>query len=202
MYPLLNQNPEQLARDNIDRQLIACGWAVQNKSQINLNAALGVAVREYQTDVGPADYVLFVDKKPVGIIEAKREEEGHRLTYHESQTEEYAASKLKYLDNDPLLFLYESTGEITHFTDYRDPKPRARETFTFHKPETFRDWLKLDKSLRSKLLDIPPLPIEGLRDCQIIAINNLDTSLKQNRPKALIQMATGAGKTFTAIYFL
>lgn len=111
-----NQTPEQLARDNIDRQLNACGWVIQSKSQINLNASLGVAVREYQTDVGPADYVLFVDKKPVGIIEAKREEEGHRLTYHESQTEEYALSKLKYLNNDPLIFLYESTGEITHFT--------------------------------------------------------------------------------------
>jgi len=196
---LPNQNPEQLSRDNIDRQLIACGWVIQSKSQINLNASLGVAVREYQTDVGPADYVLFVDKKPVGIIEAKREEEGHRLTVHESQTEEYAASKLKYLNNDPLIFLYESTGEITHFTDYRDPKPRARETFTFHKPETFRDWLKQDKSLRKRLLDIPFLPVEGLRDCQIIAINNLDNSLKQNKPRALIQMATGSGKTFTAI---
>jgi len=196
---LPNQNPEQLARDDIDRQLIACGWVIQSKSQINLNASLGVAVKEYQTDVGPADYILFVDKKPIGIIEAKREEEGHRLTYHESQTEEYATAKLKYLNNDPLIFLYESTGQITHFTDYRDAKPRAREIFTFHKSETFRDWLKQEKPLRNRLLDIPFLPKEGLRDCQINAINNLDNSFKQNRPRALIQMATGSGKTFTAI---
>ncbi len=62
----MNQNPEQLARDEIDKQLIACGWLVQNKKTINLRAGIGVAVCEYQTDVGPADYVLFVGAKPVG----------------------------------------------------------------------------------------------------------------------------------------
>lgn len=72
----MNQNPEQLARDKIDEQLLASGWIIQNKNQINLNAGVGVAVREYQTDVGPADYILFADKKPVGVIEAKRKEEG------------------------------------------------------------------------------------------------------------------------------
>lgn len=120
----MNQNPEQLARDKIDNQLIACGWIIQNKSSINLSAGIGIAVREYQTNVGPADYILFVDKKPVGVIEAKREEEGLHLRMHESQTEDYAVAKLKYLNNDPLVFLYESTGSVTHFTDYRDPKPR------------------------------------------------------------------------------
>jgi type I restriction enzyme R subunit len=68
----MNQNPEQLARDKIDNKLLACGWVIQNKSSINLAAAIGVAIREYQTDVGPADYILFVDKKPFGVIEAKR----------------------------------------------------------------------------------------------------------------------------------
>lgn len=83
----MNQNPEQQARDKIDRQLLACGWVVQNKTDINLKAAVGVAVREYQTDIGPADYVLFVHAKPVGIIEAKREEEGERLSMHEEQSD-------------------------------------------------------------------------------------------------------------------
>ncbi len=82
----MNRNPEQLARDNIDEQLAACGWVIKNKKQINLAAAPGVAVREYQTDVGPADYVLFVDKRPVGVIEAKKEEEGFRLTQVEEQS--------------------------------------------------------------------------------------------------------------------
>lgn len=77
---MLNQNPEQIARDNIDKQLLACGWIIQDKKKFNLAAGLGIAIREYQTDIGPADYVLFVDKKAVGIIEAKPEEEGIRLT--------------------------------------------------------------------------------------------------------------------------
>jgi type I restriction enzyme R subunit len=195
----MNQNPEQIARDHIDKQLIASGWLIQDKSKINLAASVGVAVREYQTDVGPADYVLFVDKKPVGLIEAKREEEGVRLTMVEDQSTEYAKAKLKYLNNDPLRFVYESTGEITRFTDYSDPKPRSRNIFTFHRPETFQKWLKETKTLRARLHDIPTLPTIGLRDCQITAITNLETSLREARPKALIQMATGSGKTFTAI---
>jgi len=195
----INQTPEQIARDNIDRQLNACGWMVQSKSKINLHAALGVAVREYQTDVGPADYVLFVEGKPVGIIEAKRVEEGQNITAHENQAERYAMGKLKYLNNDPLPFVYVSTGEVTTFTDHRDPKPRARNVFTFHRPETLRDWRKRNKSLRAALQDLSEPPTQGLRECQINAITNLEKSFKANKPRALIQMATGSGKTYTAI---
>lgn len=194
-----NQNPEQIARDNIDRQLMACGWIVQSKSKINLNAGNGVAVREYSTEVGPADYVLFVDGKPVGIIEAKREEEGHKLTVHEDQAEDYATAKLKYLNNEKLPFVYLSTGKVTTFTDLRDPKPRGRNVFTFHRPETLRSWLKRTKSLRAALHELNVLPTQGLRECQIQAITNLEKSFKQNKPRALIQMATGSGKTFAAI---
>jgi type I restriction enzyme R subunit len=196
---MANQNPEQIARDNIDKQLTACGWVIQSIKQINLNASSGVAVKEYLTDVGPADYVLFVDGKPCGVIEAKREEEGHRMTVHEGQGEDYANAKLKHLKNEPLPFVYISTGEVTRFTDFTDPKPRAREVFSFHRPETLRDWVKRDKSLRRRLLDLPALQTDGLRDCQINAITKLETSFKENRPRALIQMATGSGKTFTAI---
>jgi len=198
-----NQDPEQLARDKIDKQLIACGWIIQDKNKINLNASTGVVVRYYLTQGGKeTDYVMFVDKKPVGVIEAKREEEGVRLTVHETQSEEYATSKLKYLNNDPLPFVYESTGDVTRFTDFRDPKPRSRPVFTFHRPETFRSWLKKGKSLRNSLNDLPILPTEGLRECQIMAINKLEKSFKEYKPKALIQMATGAGKTYTAVTFI
>jgi type I restriction enzyme, R subunit len=197
-----NQNPEQIARDKIDAMLIASGWIVQSKKELNLNAGLGVAIREYQTNVGPADYVLFVNQKPVGIIEAKRKEEAIHFSEHEDQSEGYASAKLKYLDNEKLPFVYESTGEVTKFTDYRDPKPRSREEFSFFRPETLLEWTKQEKSLRSRLHDIPALPEEGLRDCQVIAINNLEKSFKEYHPRALIQMATGSGKTFTAITFI
>jgi type I restriction enzyme, R subunit len=76
---LPNQNPEQIALEHIDKQLTACGWVIQGIKQVNLHVGIGVAVKEYSTDVGPADYVLFVEGKPYSIITAKREEEGHKL---------------------------------------------------------------------------------------------------------------------------
>jgi len=202
-----NQNPEQKARDNIDAQLAQAGWVVQSAKKIDLNAGLGIAVREYQTDVGPADYALFVDKKAAGVIEAKKEDLAHKITEVEEQTGGYAAAKLKWVNNqEPLPFLYESTGIITRFTDGRDPKPRSREVFNFHRPETLKEWLSQGDTLRERLQHIPELnpnhlPAKELRlrDCQETAITNLEASFKADRPRALIQMATGAGKTYTAI---
>ncbi|WP_026260346.1 type I restriction-modification enzyme R subunit C-terminal domain-containing protein [Segetibacter koreensis] len=129
---------------------------------------------------------------------------------HEDQSADYATAKLKYIINDPLSFVYESTGEVTRFTDYRDPKPRSRPVFTFHRPETLEVLIRETKTLRAKVFDIPVSPSfsspegggrvgAGLRDCQVTAINNLEKSFRENRPKALVQMATGSGKTFTAI---
>ena len=196
----MNKTPEQKARDNIDRMLERSGWAVVDKNAINWSLGPGVAVREYQTDVGPADYVLFVDREPIGVIEAKKEEEGHRLTVHEQQAEYYAQSKLKWFaDSRPLPFVYESTGILTRYTDLRDPKPRARSVFSFHHPKTLKDRIRQKTSLRQRLHQFPDLAVEGLRDCQIRAITNLEKSFRENRPRALIQMATGSGKTFTAI---
>ena len=198
----INQNPEQFARDNIDKLLRNAGWTIQSAKKINWNESLGIAIKEYQTDVGPADYVLFVDRKPVGIVEAKKEDVGQNLSTVEEQSSGYANAKLKYLNNDPLRFVYESTGALTRFTDYQDPKPRAREIFSFHTPKTLLSWSKQDKTLRGRFFDIPELETDGFRPAQIKAIRNLESSFKQNRPRALIQMATGAGKTFTAASFI
>ncbi|MFC1688226.1 DEAD/DEAH box helicase family protein [Pseudomonadota bacterium] len=195
-----NQTPEQLARDNIDAMLEDAGWKVQDKKKIDFSAGLGIAVREYQTDVGPADYVLFVSGKAAGVIEAKPEDWGHKITTVEEQSGDYAAATLKWVNNkEPLPFVYESTGVITRFTDGRDPRPRSREIFTFHRPDTLQEWLTQNASLRGRLQTIPPLDHTGLRDCQIAAIEKLEKSFKDDKPRALVQMATGAGKTYTAI---
>jgi type I restriction enzyme R subunit len=172
-----NQNLEQKARDNIDRMLEAAGWKLQDKKAINFNAGQGIAVREYQTDVGPADYLLFVDQIPVGVIEAKPESWGPNITTVEDQSAGYAVAKLKWINNsEPLPFLYESTGVITRFTDGRDPRPRSREVFSFHRPETLKEWLTHTASLRGRPQLIPPLNHAGLRGCQITAIENLEQS--------------------------
>ncbi|WP_207215883.1 DEAD/DEAH box helicase family protein [Pseudolysobacter antarcticus] len=193
--------PESKARQIIDQKLEAAGWVVQDMSQLNLGAAKGVAVREYATDSGPADYLLFVNREPLGVIEAKRDEAGQNLTVHELQTERYANATLKWRSNQkPLRFLYESTGQIIHFTDARDPAPRARELFHFFQPQTLAAWAAESETLRHRLAEkMPVLPIRNLRDCQVSAVSGLEKSLALNKPRALVHMATGAGKTFTAI---
>lgn len=195
-----NQTPEQKARDIIDAMLQCGGWKVQFKNKLDFSAGRGIAVREYPTDVGPADYVLFVDKKPTGVVEAKPATAGHNITTIEEQSGGYASANLKWANNsDPLPFVYESTGELTRFTDSRDPKPRSREVFSFHRPETMANWLSQSGPLRERLQGLPELDPERLRACQINAIVNLEKSFKKDQPRALIQMATGSGKTYTAI---
>lgn len=201
----MNQNPEQIARDKIDQMLIEAGWLVQSKDKVNLSAGLGVALREVNTENGPADYILFVNSKAVGVIEAKTEDLGYKLLQVEEQSSRYSKDAIKIgkftLDNEKP-FVYESTGTVTRFTDFRDPKPRGRNVFHFHKPETIAEWIKQGDSLRERLLSMPSLDATGLRPAQIVAVENLERSFKKNRPKALIQMATGAGKTFTAATFV
>jgi type I restriction enzyme R subunit len=198
--PTGNQTPEQIARDRIDSRLQAAGWTIQHKDAIDFSAGAGIAVREYQTDAGLADYVLFADRQAVGVVEAKPDSWGDRLTTVEEQSEGYAAARLKWLSNpSPLPFLYESTGRITRFTNGRDLRPRSREVFTFHRPETLKAWALAQRSFRAGIEALPPLNTDGLRDCQITAITRLEASLKADRPRALVQMATGSGKTFTAI---
>ena len=193
--------PETRARQQIDLKLGQAGWQVQDLRALNLGAARGVAVREYPTDSGPADYVLFVDRVACGVIEAKRDSQGASLTVTEKQTERYASATLKWRkDSAPLRFLFEATGEIIRFTDGLDPAPRSRELFHFYRPEQLAEWLAQADTLRRRLAErLPPLPTHKLRACQTSAVIGLEASLAANRPRALIHMATGAGKTFTAI---
>ncbi len=194
--------PEEKARKNIDKLLEAAGWVVQDYRDLNLGAALGVAVREFPLKSGPADYLLFVDRKAVGVIEAKPE--GTTLSGVAEQSQGYLAGIPKDLPRvqDTLPFAYESTGVETFFRDERDPFPRSRRTFAFHKPETFQEWLGQGDTLRKRLTLLPELIKEPLRDCQIEAITNLEKSFAEARPRALIQMASGSGKTYTAVSFI
>jgi type I restriction enzyme, R subunit len=193
--------PEVKARQQIDHKLEQAGWVIQDMKQLNLSAAVGVAVREFPTDTGPADYVLFVHRTAVGVIEAKKDSAGENITVVEDQTQRYATANLKWRkENSTLRFLFEATGQIIRFTDNADPAPRSREIFHFFKPETLTSWLAQSETLRRRLAErMPALPERNLRDCQINAVTGLEKSLALNKPRALVHMATGAGKTFTAI---
>ena len=193
-------HPEEKARLEIDRQLREVGYVIQDMSELNLSAAKGVIVREYPTDTGPVDYLIFIKGKAVGVIEAKEINRGVELVINvENQTNRYVNSKFKYLDHPDIRFVYESTGEITRFTDYHDADYRSREIFTFHSPDELDIILMVSGTLRNNLKSFPLFDTNGFRKCQIDAIENLEKSFGDNKPRALIQMATGSGKTYTAI---
>ena len=192
--------PEQKAREAIDAKLYQSGWVIQDVKHVNPTASQGVAVREFPTSTGPVDYALFINSKPVGIVEAKKSEAGERITTVEEQSVRYANSTFKWVMGDyRIRFAYEATDKLTRFTDYSDIKHRSRTVFSFHRPETFAALLASTDTIRNNMKHFPALDHIGFRDCQVRAIENLDVSLANNRPKALIQMATGAGKTFAAI---
>lgn len=193
--------PEERARQKIDKLLVAAGWSIQDIDKININSSLGVAVREFPLETGPTDYLLFIEGKAAGVIEAKPE--GTSLTGVDTQSDKYLSGVPDNLSQyDPLPFAYESTGIETLFRDIRDPDYRSRNIFAFHKPETLYKWIFQEKTLRGQLQELPELITDGLRTCQIDAVANLECSFKENRKKALIQMATGSGKTFAAVTFI
>ena len=192
--------PEQKAREMIDKELTQSGWIVQDMKQLNLLAGLGVAVREFPTSTGPVDYALFVEGIPVGIVEAKKDTAGENITVVEDQSSRYAHSTLKWVSVEyQIRFAYEATGKLTRFTDYNDIKYRSRTIFTFHQPQELQRLVKQPDTIRNRMKQFPDFDTTGFRKCQITAISNLEKSFAANKPKALIQMATGAGKTFTAI---
>ncbi len=219
-------DPEEEARQRIDGLLGQAGWQVQGARAVNLYASRGVAVREFplKPGHGEADYLLYVDGKAAGVIEAKPV--GFTLTGVERQSEKYGAGLPDNLPawRHPLAFLYQSTGVETRFTNGLDPDPRSRQVFAFHRPETLGEWLATpgtgaEARLRDQrmvaergagypalptlchgLRNMPPLNPAGLWPVQARAIQNIEASLAQGRPRSLVQMATGSGKTYMACH--
>src|SRR5206468_460701 len=199
-------SPEELAREKIDPLLQQCGWILQNRTTINLSASRGVALREaLLKGRDEVDYLLFVDGKAIGTVEAKPE--GHTLIGVEEQSGKYGKNLLDVYGKwrEPLPFAYESTGVETQFTNQLDPSPKSRNVFAFHRPETLLEWLQPDKQLNHRLANLltaDQMPKSNLWSAQIEAIRNLEKSLAANKRRALIQMATGSGKTYTAVNFV
>ncbi len=225
-------DPEQQARAEIDRLLTAAGWVVCDAKEANIHASRGVAIREFplKSGHGFADYLLYINGKAAGVVEAKKT--GSTLKGVEIQSAKYSTGLPDGLPSwhNPLPLAYESTGIETQFTNGLDPAPRSRPVFAFHQPDTLAHLLdeagtfeatrpvitgstqpvlaadspaeKRGPTFLGRMQHMPALKEEGLWPAQITAIQNLEQSLKENRPRALIQMATGSGKTFTAISFL
>lgn len=195
--------PEDKAREKIDELLKQVGFVIQDRAEFNRNASFGVAVREFvMSDGSKADYLLFVKGKACGVIEAKKE--GVSLSGIEIQAKHYAvhvSAELRVWQS-PLPFIYESNFNEIYFADLREKDSRSRQIFSFHTPQALYEMLNRDKTLRDSLKELPKIDAANLRECQIEAINGLEESLKLNKPRSLIQMATGSGKTFTACNFI
>jgi type I restriction enzyme R subunit len=195
--------PEDKAREQIDQMLAQSGWAAQNYTEYNPSGAQGIALRDVPLKSGTCDYLLLIDRKSVGVIEAKKT--GTLLSGVAEQSRHYGQNLPEFLQNPgPLPFYYESTGVETLFRDERDPHPRSRRVFSFHRPETLSALLGEPETLRARLAQMPfkhPVPTQGMRDCQVEGITHLEQSFAAAHPRALIQMATGAGKTYTACAF-
>jgi len=152
---------EQRARVLIDQQLEAAGWVVQDKKDLNLFAGPGIAVREVvmKSGHGRVDYLPYVDKAVVGVIEAKPR--GTPLSGAEWQSAMYAEGlpadvRLKALTTDGRLpFVSEASGTETHFTNGFDPEPRARLIFNFPKPATLARAIRAANS-SVRILATPP----------------------------------------------
>ncbi|MBA3006667.1 MAG: DEAD/DEAH box helicase family protein [Proteobacteria bacterium] len=204
------------AREKIDQLLTQAGWFVQDVKDTNIFAGKGVAIREFPLKQGHgfADYLLYVDGRAAGVIEAKKT--GTTLTGVETQSDKYAKGLPDGLPawSRPLPFCYESTGDETRFTNNLDPEPRSRQVFAFHKPdyifeevektinqaaEVSPKYLSQSTTLRGRIRHMPELIEDGFWPAQIQAVHNLEKSLAKDCPRSLIQMATGSGKTFTAI---
>ena len=209
--------PEDKAREKIDQALDKAGWQVQDYKNVDLHAGRGIAVRNFPLihAHGFADYLLYIEGKAAGVIEAKRE--GFPLVGVEVQAAKYSQGLPENLPahTRPLPFLYQSTGIETRFTNGLDPEPRSRNVFGFHRPDTLAAWLpdrtevpsnlggaslaaESVPTFLSRMRNMPPL-IDDLWPPKPQAIKNIEQSLRDNRPRALVQMATGSGKTLLAI---
>jgi type I restriction enzyme R subunit len=205
----------------IDRQLVEAGWLLQHRDEMNLAAGNAIAVREFKLAKGHGyvDYMLFLDGQAIGVCEAKPA--GFPVRSVEVQTKKYVEGVPAELDVPitPLPFAYVSTGAETVLINHLDPHPRTRAVFSFHQPETLREWLSADtldtwvrrvgaftaaddtkpSTLRARLRALPPVELPGLWPNKVQAIRNIEHSLFNDRPRALIQMATGTGKTLLAV---
>ena len=206
-----NLNPEERARVLIDEQLTQAGWAVQDRKEMDLVNHVGVAVREaiLKNVAGRADYLLYVNRKIVGVIEAKPS--GVTLTEVQWQSHRYSKgldadqAGIAVLHREELPFIYEASGTETHFTNLYDPEPRARHVFNFQKPETLARFIRESEvqaqaTWRGCVQNLPDTESYDLRPASRRAVIAIEQSLKNNQhSRSLVQMATGAGKTRMAV---
>ena len=188
--------PEEKARVKIDRLFADAGWKVINRDEYEptMNA---VAIREGLLKGNlEADYFLLLGGKACGVLEAKREDVDISSILVSEQVTTYAKSVPNYYQAwlKPLPLLYKSNGKVVDFQDYRICNDSWDEINRIHTPKEVASMLGIDDPFAG----LPALSPKGLRDCQFEAITELEKSFRTGLKRALMVLATGAGKTYTA----
>ena len=200
-YDLDSLLPEQKARVKIDQMLKDSGWTVVPRDDFTPDAVNAQAVEENLMKGNlEADYILYLDGKAIAVLEAKREENKLGLEVAE-QAQNYGNILPDWVQawKTPLPFIFLCNGDLLLFKDMREAKPSYKVIKKMFTPKEIVNLAGDDiKSQFAKLPALPPVGPKGLRECQFEAITNLEISFKQGLKKALIVLATGAGKTFTA----
>ena len=190
-----NLLPEEKARKKIDMLLKKAGWSIVPRDQYSPGVS-AVAIEEGLLKGNlEADYLLFLEGKAIGVLEAKKESVSLDNVVA-NQAENYTHKLLpmyQYWEN-PLPLIYLSNGKELLFKNAKIPGSTYQKLDAMHTP---KEMVKLS-GINSFFAGLPTLDPKGLRDCQYEAITNLEASFRNSQRKALIVLATGAGKTFTA----
>ena len=188
--------PEEKARQKIDQWFADAGWEVINRDDYEPTCT-AVAIREGLLKGNlEADYFLFINGKAVGVLEAKREE----TDTFSSKVCEQAALYAKSVPNiyqtyqKPLPFIFTSNGKELYFCDFREQDHYFKQIMTIPTPHELVKKL----GINDYFAGLPTLRKKGLRDCQYEAITELEKSFRSGKKRALMVLATGAGKTYTA----
>jgi len=188
--------PEEKARVKIDQMFEDAGWKVVDRDFYSPTIT-AAAIREGLLEGNrEADYFLFLNGKAVGVLEAKRKEVNVASDWVSDQAERYTryVPKCYQAFARPLPFIYLSNGENTYFRDCRIEDSDLEEINRIHTPKEMVKML----GINDPYAGLPTLKKKGLRDCQYEAITELENSFRAGQNRALIVLATGAGKTYTA----
>ena len=188
--------PEEKARQKIDQWFTDAGWEVINRDEYEPTST-AVAIREgLLKDNLEADYFLFINGKAVGVLEAKREETDAFSSIVCEQAALYAKSvpNIYQTYQKPLPFIFTSNGKELYFCDFREQDHYFKQIMTIPTPHELVKKL----GINDYFAGLPTLRKKGLRDCQYEAITELEKSFRSGQKRALMVLATGAGKTYTA----
>ena len=188
--------PEEKARIKIDQWFADAGWKVINRDEYEPTST-AVAIREGLLKGNlEADYFLFISGKAVGVLEAKREETDAFSSIVCEQAALYARSvpNIYQTYQKPLPFIFTSNGKELYFCDFREQDHYFKQIMTIPTPHELVKKL----GINDYFAGLPTLRKKGLRDCQYEAITELEKSFRSGQKRALMVLATGAGKTYTA----